>query len=137
MPTKRLYLIFGNSIIAPNTGAFSVTLYSIGILLFGSVFSIHAQLSIGTDIYIDQGAELHIATQETRFHQGMVTAARGSSNGLVSFAPQSTWTLADHNSHDGNALCLKPKTAIKTIGTGFIQIVKIPYLMDPTPTLLI
>jgi len=99
MPTKRLFLTFGNSILLSNTAAFSVTLYSIGIVLFSSLFSAHAQLSIGTDIYIDEGAELHIATQETRFHQGMLTAARGNNYGLVSFAPQSTWTLADHNSH--------------------------------------
>jgi len=58
-----------------------------------------AQLNIGADVYIDSGAELHIAVAETRFSGGKITTARGANYGLVSFAPNANWSQGSDASH--------------------------------------
>ena len=72
-------------------------------LLLGVLFilplGVQAQLHISSDVYIDQGAEMHVAVNETLFDRGVVTTDRSANYGLLSFADNSQWSNASHSGH--------------------------------------
>lgn len=74
------------------------SIFLFGLVLFSNV-TVWGQLHIGTDVYVAEGGELHIAVEETVFEEGIVSTSRGTNYGLISFAPQSNWERADNNAH--------------------------------------
>ena len=78
-----------------------ITLKRAVLSIFCFVVSLQAigQLLISGDVYIDQGAEMHIAVNETLFDRGEVLTDRSSNNGVLSFAGHSRWSNANHSGH--------------------------------------
>jgi gliding motility-associated-like protein len=97
--------------------------------------SIHAQLYIGTDIHIASGGALHVAVAETTFEKGIVSTARGSNYGIMSFAPESKWERADHNTHvDGFVRSNSSNLFSFPVGNeGIIQPIQIQRIDESSP----
>lgn len=134
MITKlRHYILTKEHTLKPNLNTVSKSLRLLmGVLLFQSV---HAQLHIGTDVHIADGGNLHVAVAETIFEQGIVSTTRGTNYGLVSFAPESNWQRADHNTHvDGFVRMHSEESFSFPVGNdGILQPVQIQRIDQSSP----
>ena len=82
-----------NPILSDSYKSKLITFFScLPILLFG-------QLHIAGDVYIDAGAEMHVAVAQTSFDRGEVITDRSANYGLLSFADNSQWFDASNPGH--------------------------------------
>jgi len=64
-----------------------------------SYYSVHSQITLFGDLYIAPQNEMHIASGDLYFESGKIITDRGANSGTLSFAHNSSWEKADHNTH--------------------------------------
>lgn len=72
-----------------------------------------AQLFVATNVYIDQGAKMHVAVNQTTFEKSHITTARGVNYGILSFGVNANWEMADHNAYVNGTVRIYDKNSFQ------------------------
>lgn len=78
---------------------------SIVLCFIDSFFTTYSQMALFGDVYIAPQNELHIGSGKLYFEYRKIITDRWSLSGTLSFAHNSSWEKADHNTHVDGFIC--------------------------------